>query len=37
MDEGRMCGNKNLIRLLEEAKMAQLSEFPSASRDVTGN
>ncbi|KAL8550133.1 hypothetical protein ACS0TY_008818 [Phlomoides rotata] len=35
MDEGRMCGNKNLIQLLEEAKMAQLSEFPSSSQDVT--
>ncbi|KAL3630400.1 hypothetical protein CASFOL_023384 [Castilleja foliolosa] len=28
MDEGRMCGNKNMIQLLEEAKMTQLSEFP---------
>ncbi|GFP94887.1 potassium channel skor [Phtheirospermum japonicum] len=35
MDEGRMCGNKNMIRLLEEAKMAQLSEFPDSSLDVT--
>ncbi|CAN6700288.1 unnamed protein product [Malus baccata var. baccata] len=28
LDEGRMCGNKNLIKLLEEAKAAQLTEFP---------
>ncbi|KAL6537665.1 hypothetical protein OROHE_012292 [Orobanche hederae] len=34
MDEGRLCGNKNMIRLLQEAKMAQLSEFPDSSLDV---
>lgn len=36
VDEGRMCGNKNMIRLLEEAKAAQLSEFPDHSQEVTG-
>ncbi|KAH6837532.1 STELAR K+ outward rectifier [Perilla frutescens var. hirtella] len=35
MDEGRICGNKNLIRLLEEAKTAQLSEYPDSSHEVT--
>ncbi|KAK6127477.1 hypothetical protein DH2020_038772 [Rehmannia glutinosa] len=35
MDEGRMCGNKNMIRLLEEAKMAQLSKVPDSSQEVT--
>ncbi|XP_022869416.1 potassium channel SKOR-like [Olea europaea var. sylvestris] len=35
VDEGRMCGNKNMIRLLEEAKAAQLSEFPDHSQEVT--
>ncbi|KAG4402630.1 hypothetical protein GLYMA_02G243400v4 [Glycine max] len=29
LDEARMCGNKNLIKLLEDAKSSQLSEFPS--------
>ncbi|KAL5129208.1 Potassium channel SKOR [Glycine soja] len=29
LGEARMCGNKNLIKLLEDAKSAQLSEFPS--------
>ncbi|CAK7338936.1 unnamed protein product [Dovyalis caffra] len=27
LDEGRMCGNKNLIKLLEEAKSSQKSEM----------
>ncbi|XP_024187428.1 potassium channel SKOR isoform X1 [Rosa chinensis] len=34
LDEGRMCGNKNLIRLLEEAKDAQLSEFPYRAQEI---
>ncbi|KAG5124396.1 hypothetical protein JHK82_031133 [Glycine max] len=29
LEEARMCGNKNLIKLLEDAKSAQQSEFPS--------
>ncbi|KAF6169834.1 hypothetical protein GIB67_034226 [Kingdonia uniflora] len=27
LDEGRNCGNKNLVRLLEDAKLDQLTEF----------
>ncbi|KAL1540741.1 potassium channel SKOR-like isoform X2 [Salvia divinorum] len=30
IDEARICGNKNMIRLLEEAKTAQLSEYPDS-------
>ena len=29
LDEAQMCGNKNLIKLLEDAQSAQRSEFPS--------
>ncbi|PON43402.1 Voltage dependent potassium channel [Parasponia andersonii] len=35
LDEGRMCGNKNLIKLLEDAKAAQLSDFPYQAREIT--
>ncbi|XP_057807219.1 potassium channel SKOR isoform X2 [Salvia miltiorrhiza] len=35
IDEGRICGNKNMIRLLEEAKTAQLSEYPDRVNEVT--
>ncbi|QCE01151.1 potassium channel SKOR-like [Vigna unguiculata] len=35
LDEARMCGNKNLIKLLEDAKSAQLLEFPYSSQDFT--
>ncbi|GMI92012.1 STELAR K+ outward rectifier [Hibiscus trionum] len=35
LDEGRMCGNRNLIKLLEDAKSAQLSEFPYRSKEIT--
>ncbi|KAK8551040.1 hypothetical protein V6N13_119533 [Hibiscus sabdariffa] len=35
LDEGRMCGNKNLVKLLEDAKTAQLSEFPYRSKEIT--
>ncbi|KAL2317285.1 hypothetical protein Fmac_031161 [Flemingia macrophylla] len=35
LDEARMCGNKNLIKLLEDAKSAQLSEFPYPSQEFT--
>ncbi|KAL9316386.1 hypothetical protein ACSQ67_017387 [Phaseolus vulgaris] len=35
LDEARMCGNKNLIKLLEEAKSAQLLEFPYSSQECT--
>ncbi|KAE8656882.1 Potassium channel SKOR [Hibiscus syriacus] len=35
LDEGRMCGNKNLIKLLEDAKSTQLSEFPYCSKEIT--
>ncbi|KAA8547685.1 hypothetical protein F0562_004114 [Nyssa sinensis] len=34
LDEGRMCGNKNMIKLLENAKSAQLSEF-LVSQEIT--
>ncbi|EXC20599.1 Potassium channel SKOR [Morus notabilis] len=33
LDEGRMCGNKNLIKLLEDAKAAQLLDFPYHAGD----
>lgn len=36
MDEGRKCGNKNLIKLLEDAKSAQLTEFPYSAQETTG-
>lgn len=35
LDEGRMSGNKNLIKLLENAKSTQLSEFPNQSHEIT--
>jgi len=35
MDEGRKCGNKNLIKLLEDAKSAQLTEFPYPAQETT--
>lgn len=35
LDEGRMCGNKNLIKMLENAKSAQLSEFPERYQEIT--
>ncbi|XWS16634.1 hypothetical protein CRYUN_Cryun34aG0107700 [Craigia yunnanensis] len=35
LDEGRMCGNKNLIKLLEDAKSTQLSEFPYYAKEIT--
>ncbi|KAH9680112.1 Potassium channel SKOR [Citrus sinensis] len=34
LDEGRMCGNKNLIKLLEDAKCTQLSEFHYCSQGM---
>ncbi|KAG7986216.1 hypothetical protein I3843_03G069900 [Carya illinoinensis] len=34
ISEGRMCGNKKLIRLLEDARSAQLSEFPYSSQEI---
>ncbi|KAL2252506.1 UNVERIFIED_CONTAM: Potassium channel SKOR [Sesamum indicum] len=37
LDEGIMCRNKNMTRLLEEAKKAQLSEFLDSSQEATGN
>ncbi|KAF7831133.1 potassium channel SKOR [Senna tora] len=33
IDEARMCGNKNMMKLLEEAKSAQLLEFPNPSTE----
>lgn len=36
LDEGRMCGNKNLMKLLEAAKAAQLSESPHRAHEMTG-
>ncbi|XP_052197957.1 potassium channel SKOR-like isoform X2 [Diospyros lotus] len=35
LDEAQMCGNNNLIKLLEEAKATQLSEFPGCSQKFT--
>ncbi|GLT28771.1 hypothetical protein SLA2020_036790 [Shorea laevis] len=35
LDEGRMCGSKNLIKLLEDAKSIQLSEFPHLTQEFT--
>ncbi|KAJ7964451.1 Potassium channel SKOR [Quillaja saponaria] len=35
LDEARMCGNKNVIKLLEGAKSSQLSEFPYQSQEIT--
>ncbi|KAK2994259.1 hypothetical protein RJ640_013158 [Escallonia rubra] len=35
LDEGRMCGNKNMIKLLEEAKCSQLAELPDRSQEIT--
>ncbi|GMY24802.1 potassium channel SKOR-like isoform X2 [Fagus crenata] len=35
LDEGRMCGNKNLVKLLENAKSAQLSESLYCSQEIT--
>ncbi|XP_028768743.1 potassium channel SKOR [Neltuma alba] len=35
LDEARMCGNKNLIELLEDARSAQLSRFPHLSSELT--
>ncbi|KAK1398203.1 hypothetical protein POM88_008066 [Heracleum sosnowskyi] len=37
LDEGRMSGNKNLIKLLEIAKSSQLAEISNQSPDITGN
>ncbi|GER27272.1 potassium channel SKOR family protein [Striga asiatica] len=34
VDEGRICGNKNMIQLLEDAKVAQLSTFPDSPQEV---
>ncbi|MED6193886.1 hypothetical protein PIB30_023408 [Stylosanthes scabra] len=35
LDEARMSGNQNLIKLLEDAKSAQLSELHSRSQELT--
>ncbi|KAM0057367.1 putative cyclic nucleotide-binding domain, potassium channel, voltage-dependent, EAG/ELK/ERG [Helianthus debilis subsp. tardiflorus] len=35
LDEGRMSGNKMMIKLLEEAKSAQLSELPEGLQEIT--
>lgn len=34
-DEARLSGNNQLIKLLEEAKSAQTSEFPSVSHEIS--
>ncbi|XP_024014683.1 potassium channel GORK isoform X2 [Eutrema salsugineum] len=34
LDEARMCGNKKLIKLIEDAKTAQLSIYPSSSHEL---
>lgn len=36
LDEGRLCGNKNMIKMLEEAKSSQLSEFHDHLQEITG-
>lgn len=36
LDEGRMSGNKNLIKLLEIAKSSQLAEITNQSPEITG-
>ncbi|XP_055810942.1 potassium channel SKOR-like [Solanum dulcamara] len=36
MDEARLSGNNQLIKLLEEAISAQISEFPSVSHEISG-
>ncbi|KAH1107434.1 hypothetical protein J1N35_011202 [Gossypium stocksii] len=36
LDEARMCGNKNLIKLLEDAKSTQLSKLLHCSKEFTG-
>lgn len=36
LDEGRMCGSKNLIKLLEDTKSIQLPEFPHLTQQFTG-
>ncbi|KAF9664138.1 hypothetical protein SADUNF_Sadunf17G0125000 [Salix dunnii] len=35
LDEGRMCGSKNLIKLLEEAKSSQKLEFHYSTHETT--
>ncbi|KAH1047696.1 hypothetical protein J1N35_038480 [Gossypium stocksii] len=35
LDEARMCGHKNLIKLLEDAKPTRLSELPHCSKEFT--
>lgn len=37
LDEARRAGNKNLIKLLEDAKYAQISQFGGSSAERTGN
>ncbi|XP_056162796.1 potassium channel SKOR isoform X2 [Syzygium oleosum] len=34
LDEGRKCGNKNLIKLLEAAKSSEMSEFQHSPRET---
>lgn len=36
VDEARVSGNKQMIGLLEEAKSAQLSEFPDVPHEISG-
>ncbi|THG02035.1 hypothetical protein TEA_028615 [Camellia sinensis var. sinensis] len=35
LDEAQICGNKNLIKLLKDAKSTQLPEFPNYSQEIT--
>ncbi|GFY87630.1 STELAR K+ outward rectifier [Actinidia rufa] len=37
LGEAQICGNNNLIKLLEEAKSTQLFEFPDCSHETTDN
>ncbi|KAL9233701.1 hypothetical protein vseg_008661 [Gypsophila vaccaria] len=34
LDEARMCGNKNLIKLFEDAKNAEMTKSPHGSMDI---
>jgi|AraCvinosormetaG_1042628.scaffolds.fasta_scaffold07395_6 hypothetical protein len=37
LDEALGCGNKMLIKLLEDAKNSQISSFPSGSKEPKGS
>ncbi|KAL6993266.1 hypothetical protein U1Q18_011381 [Sarracenia purpurea var. burkii] len=35
LDDAHICGNKNLIKLLEDARSIKLSKFPDCSQEIT--